>query len=337
MSEKTSKRNLLKSILHTDKELILNYLNDKEKTTCHNEELIEILGKTNYKYLEDRLKYLEETEDILIKTKEGKANIWKLKDKTLLSKEMSQKDIINLNYALCLNKDNFDTSTLQIIDKIFKSNSTFMKGHISIYEELNDPKINDFYKTLITSIKERKYLILEFKEDFIAKYLDVKPIRIIFIDNNWYIAFESQDKKFVLRRLVFLENIIICNDYDYSNKNTFQKVELEKYLDFIENPKKFQNAMTLYGVENKTATIKATPLIAKYFKADMKKFFSSQKVKEELSDGSILFEVQYTQYLEILPFIQKWLPDLIILEPKELRDAYKVKLDKMIENMKDLK
>jgi predicted DNA-binding transcriptional regulator YafY len=48
----------------------------------------------------------------------------------------------------------------------------------------------------------------------------------------------------------------------------------------------------------------------------------SQKFKEKLDDGSIIFTLDYTQPLEILPFIQKWLPHLVILEPQELKEEY---------------
>jgi len=89
--------------------------------------------------------------------------------------------------------------------------------------------------------------------------------------------------------------------------------------------------MTLFGVTPKTAKIKANPNIAKYFKKGMKKFLSSQKFEKELKDGSVIFSVTYTQELEVLPFIQRWLPDLIILSPEELKTTYKEKLKKMIE------
>jgi predicted DNA-binding transcriptional regulator YafY len=51
----------------------------------------------------------------------------------------------------------------------------------------------------------------------------------------------------------------------------------------------------------------------------MKKFMSSQKFFEKVDD-EVVFTLEYTQELEILPFIKRWLPDLIILEPKELKD-----------------
>jgi len=91
-------------------------------------------------------------------------------------------------------------------------------------------------------------------------------------------------------------------------------------MKFLDN--NIQNSLTLYNAEVKRATIKVTPERAKYFDKGMKKFLSSQKLKEKLDDGSIIFTLEYTQSLEILPFIQKWLPHLIILEPKELKEEY---------------
>ena len=63
-------------------------------------------------------------------------------------------------------------------------------------------------------------------------------------------------------------------------------------------------------------------------------FLSTQTFQEELDDGSIIFTLEYTQPLEILTLIQRWLPDLVILEPQELRDEYLEKLESTIKNHK---
>ena len=65
----------------------------------------------------------------------------------------------------------------------------------------------------------------------------------------------------------------------------------------------------------------------------MKKVLSSQKFIQENQDGSVLFSLEYTQPIEILPLIQKWLPDLIILEPKELKQEYIAKLEQTLQNL----
>ena len=90
--------------------------------------------------------------------------------------------------------------------------------------------------------------------------------------------------------------------------------------------------MTLFNKPKKIAKIKAKKNIARYFEDGMKVFLSSQKFLEREEDGSVIFTLEYTQELEILPFIQKWLPDLIILEPQELKDSYLKKLSYAMTN-----
>ncbi len=190
-----------------------------------------------------------------------------------------------------------------------------------IFEKIKD---NDIFKELKKAIKSNEYrnIIMEDKE-----LKDIKPIKLIFTDNNWYLAYIDIDDILRLARVSFIKNI------SYSKKNSYQNGSIEKYLKALKN--NFQNSMTLFDKKPQTATIKATPAIAKYFKKDMKKFFSSQKFTKEEVDGSVIFSVEYTQELEVLPFIQKWMPDLIIVEPKELIDAYIEKLQSGINNHKD--
>lgn len=89
--------------------------------------------------------------------------------------------------------------------------------------------------------------------------------------------------------------------------------------------------MSRYDKPTQTATLKASPKIAKYFKAHMKRHFVSEKFVEESADGSVLFTVEYFQPIEILPLVKKWLPDLKVLSPQclvdELRDDLLTYLD----------
>jgi len=331
--EESCKRTIRKTIPVQRKEFILEYLKTHGPTKVNTPELYNMLGISK-KVLEDSLKYLELVENLLLKEKVGRANYWRLKDdKELISEKLSQKDLTSLTYALELKKEHFDTSTFKAIEKVFQTNQKYMEGHLSLYEEFQDSKISEFYDDLVDAIKNHKYLRLEFSYDQIGIYNNVKPVKIVFIDNNWYIAFEYTNKEktdFVFRRLAFMKDLQELKYFKYSDKDTFQTKELQKYMEFIQN---IQNSMSLYGVKPQTATLKASPSIAKYFDKNMKKFLSSQKFVKKEDDGSIIFTVEYTHDLEILPFVQKWLPDLIVLEPEDLRDRYKAKLQRILHLM----
>ena len=84
--------------------------------------------------------------------------------------------------------------------------------------------------------------------------------------------------------------------------------------------------MSLPSEPFQRAVLKASPKVSIYFRKGMKSFFPSQKLNETMSDGSVIFSIDFTQDMEILPFIKRWLPDIEILEPKSLRDKFKDEL-----------
>lgn len=331
-------RPILKSIPHKSKQIILDYLISIDFTYSKDEDLLEDLGLElkHYRKLEDMLKYLTNVEKLLKQEKEGRKHIWKLLNKKTISKEMASFDADRLQYAIELNRNEYDEDTLETIESMFKANSSTLLGQLPIFEDLNSKNISKMYNILTKAINEHKYLKLTFKEMPLAIYNEVKPIKLLFLDNNWYLAFEyknftKNENVFKFGRLSFILEVSFLEDSKYSNKNTFQTKDLKKYLDFLNS---VQNSMTLYGVNRKTARLKATGMISKYFEDGMKKFLSSQTFVKKEDDGSVIFTVEYTQELEILPFIQKWMPELIILQPQELKDAYIKKLAQTIKNLK---
>ncbi len=107
-----------------------------------------------------------------------------------------------------------------------------------------------------------------------------------------------------------------------SSKN-YQKNVIEKYKTHFD---KIQNAMSLPSEVSQKALLKASPKVAIYFRKGMKLFFPTQKFKKKLDDGSVTFGINFTQDMEILPFIKKWLPDIEVLGPIDLRQTFKEQL-----------
>ena len=216
--------------------------------------------------------------------------------------------------------------------EIFKELENFTNQNKIVYKFINTPfedmeqlKGNGILKKLESAVKLREYRKIKFAglENAIDNQ---KCLKLLFIDNNWYIATVGEDDIARLSRVSFVEDVSYA-----TNIGKFQKSSVSKQMKFIEDD--IQNSFSLYGKEKKLATIKVAPDKARYFKEGMKKFLSSQKFKEELSDGSVEFTVEYTQPLEILPLIQKWMPSLVIVEPQELKDEYKQILVQSLEEL----
>jgi len=314
------------------KDEIINYIKENKCIAINDFKNLDTINGS--KMLERALKYLELEEDLLIKEKKSRTNIWKLKEDIVLER-ISKKDAINLDYALELSAKEFTLDVQKTIMKIFSSNDNSITGHLAIFEELKNEKMVKNFDKLKKAIENKEYINLEVKYSLHPKFYDVKPIRLVFLDNNWYIAFEYYDNKkkqkiFRLGRVAFVKSIEYLKDNKYSDKNRFQTKDIQKYLDWLD--KEIQNSMTFYGKEPKIATLKATGDIAQYFKDGMKKFLSSQKIIKE-DENEVIFSVTYTNELEIMPFVQRWLPDLVILEPQELKYHYKEKLQQILQNL----
>jgi len=210
------------------------------------------------------------------------------------------------------------------LSKVAKNDEEVFLFKNSIMEELQSHDAKKIFKSLKFAIKNREYRDIIYSYNKEEVFRNEKCLKLMFMDNNWYLVVIDGKGILRFRRLSFISKISYC-----TNKETFQTKELQPYLEFL---KTVQNAMTLYGEEAKVATIKATPAIAKYFDNGMKKFLPSQTFKSKEEDGSVIFTIQYTQALELLPLIQRWLPDLIIIEPEELKNAYVEKLKVVLEN-----
>ena len=321
----------MRDIASSEKVIVLGYIQQQEYTIANDRVLSELLGNCSSRKVLRLLNFLADDEGILYKDTSSRPYKYRLKDKAYIVDTLTQKEAIDLQYALEFSSKEFNQDSIKLIKRIFESNSDVIDGHMTSFEDLKDANLIEKYNNLLEVIKHRYYTKLIFKPNIV--YDEVKCIKMLFLDNNWYVAFEylyEKKKKFKLGRLSFLKTIECLKDNAYSNKNSFQQKEVEKYYTFIDG---IQNSLTLYGVNPKTVRVKAKPEVSQYFREGMKKFLKSQEFIEEQSDGSVIFSLEYTQPLEIVPFIQKWMPSLVP-EEGEILDVLKENIENMNEGIK---
>lgn len=215
-----------------------------------------------------------------------------------------------------------DPDIFKELENYTNENKSIYKFQNTPFEDLKTLEQKKIFQMLKRAVKNREYIKIKYQN--IEKEFDnLKCLKLIFIDNNWYVSIVDNDNKLRLVRISFIENITYA-----SKSESYQLSSVRNELDFIDN--RLQNSMSLYNTDVKTAELKALPSISRYFEKDMKKFFTTQKFKKKLEDKSIEFTIDYTQPMEILPFIQRWMPDIIILQPQELKDFYSKKLEDAI-------
>ncbi len=214
--------------------------------------------------------------------------------------------------------------------EVFKELEQFTKQTKHVFQFKNTPfedtetlEEKEIFKTLKRAVKNREYVKITFKGNEEPQN-NLKCLKLIFMQGNWYLAYVNEKDQVRFGRISFMEKV------EYASKaESFQPSTVRKQMDFLKN---IQNAMTLYGKPKKIVRLKASGITAKYFYDGMKPFLSSQKFEKMLDDGSVVFTVEYTQPLEVLPFIQGWLPNMTILEPEELKEQYIKKLNYTIMN-----
>jgi len=253
--------------------------------------------------------------NIVVSTK-NKKKIYKLiKPIDVISEAFRQDMDLSMLFEMAI--EYMPNELLEDWTKISKAENKQYLFYNMPYEDISSLEKNTNFLLLQEAIQHHKRVTIKLDESIQTDiYQDVIPYKIIFSDGNWYIVVINQDDLQIIR-IQFIQTLSI-------HKTTYKPKDFERYQRFLDN---LQNAMTLYGVTPKKALLLASPNIARYFKPQMKKFLKTQKFIRELDDGSIEFELSYTQELEILPFIQKWLPDIKIIKPVELKDALRKKID----------
>lgn len=214
--------------------------------------------------------------------------------------------------------------------EVFKELEQFTKQTKHVFQFKNTPfedtktlEEKEIFKTLKRTVKNREYVKITFKGNEDSQN-NLKCLKLIFMQGNWYLAYVNEKDQVRFGRISFMEKV------EYATKaESFQPATVKKQMEFLKN---IQNAMTLYDKPKKIARLKASGITAKYFYDGMKPFLSSQKFEKMLDDGSVVFTVEYTQPMEVLPFIQGWLPNMTILEPEELKEQYMKKLNDTIIN-----
>jgi len=268
-------------------------------------------------------------ENVIKKDFKNKKTCYKINTTTNLIFEILQKsdDISFIIQNLATSNPKYlkslEEETKKRVKKLLKDEKDIFIFKHPIIENLKGKE--KIFSDIKNAVKNRKYIkIKKYEKEIIAK-----PLKLIFTDNNWYLAIEDEKGNFNLLRIAFIQKVktLLIKTNGKLKEKTYQPHILDKYKKYFDN---FQNSMTLYNVPTKKAKLLAKEEIKQYFEEEMKKFFPTQKFIEK-NKNRVIFEISYTQPKEILPFIKKWLPNIKILEPDELKNELKKDLIKALE------
>ena len=206
-----------------------------------------------------------------------------------------------------LNIDSADKSILE--KKIKESKNTYLFKSKPYENKSGDVNL---FKKLEQAIYHRKELDIDYKAVEVVTTHTVKPYKIIFMNENFYLASEvdQPNYQFTLLRISKIKSI------KQTGKSFHQNREIASFI------KDMQTPMARYSENYKTNLIEVLVEVdssrAKHFKA--KKYLPSQKIIEEKEDGTLILSYVVTQELEMVDIVKRWIPHMKVIEPPTLKD-----------------
>ena len=212
-------------------------------------------------------------------------------------------------------KDKYSDDDLsQKVDSLFLKFEDELTN--KLYQTSSIEKIDNF-KNEIIQIKnavETKSIIKCFYND---KNREIYPLKILNLEGFWYlIIFEPIDNKIKTFHLNTIKNIEVLNAHF-----SFDEEKINS----------FDNAISAYYKPNN-----APILVQLFMDKEVSRYFQrkplnkSQRVLKIYDDESCDIELTITEYMEIIPTIQRYIPHIGVIEPDELKDRVKENIDSYI-------
>ena len=282
---------------------VLKFIAKKE--IVNNDELYEEIKRLNFKYKIDKkiskvtiTNYIRDLKELHFIEKLN--SNYKIKDSEVIIKEILKKvDDIGYITDILLSLDDKIMRDLSLsTKKLLNINKEFIIYKQRPFEDLDDIKFE--FEQFKKALKEKKVIKYIIKGNN-KKDKNIVPISLVFMENNWYLA-GLINGNVSMYRLNFI--------YDFEVSNEIYTKDLTKYIEFIKY--KMQTPFTKYNTPFKPAKLKIDKNYKHYF--DKKEHFPYQEKDKEDENGNLIINIKYTQPLEVLPTIKKWLPNIQILE-----------------------
>lgn len=211
---------------------------------------------------------------------------------------------------------NIDANDKRILESKIKEISSYYEFKNKPFESKKDDMI--IFKKLGSCIKHQKCIVLDYIAKDKVEQIEVKPYKIVFINENFYLACEvdHEEYQFSMFRISKIKNIT-------DTPKTYQKnYDLEDFIKFMQTP------FALYRRDYKKHLIevKLEVKAAKAFFFKAKNHLASQNILETKDNGNLIISYKVTQELEIEELIKRWLPHVKVIEPLSLKEKIESEL-----------
>ena len=187
--------------------------------------------------------------------------------------------------------------------KIYEFKNKPFESKKSSYEEM---------KKLERIIYHQKYTTIKYLVRNNIYSYQIKPYKIIFMNENFYLAseVENQNYLFSLYRISNIKEVI------EGSKTFYKNPEIEDFIKFMQTPfSKYREGFRKYLIK---VVLEVDSSKDFYFKS--KKFLNSQQIIEEKDNGNLVLSYQVTQEIEIEELVKRWISYVKVIEPFSLKE-----------------
>lgn len=181
--------------------------------------------------------------------------------------------------------------------------------YIKIPESIKLDGDKETVKIIEEAIDETKKIEFSYLSKSGEKQFIVSPLRIIFFDGFWYLWAQTMEHKFLVKfRIEKISDIKILDECFDMPEN------IDVYL---------KESVNIFFTDknDKKVRLKVDKDVAKYF--IQRKHLPYQKITKENKDGSIVVESMVGDYREIIPTILRWIPNVVVDSPEDLKEEIK--------------
>ncbi|MBU3014030.1 WYL domain-containing protein [Poseidonibacter lekithochrous] len=249
---------------------------------------------------------------------------YKIINKDILKQSLDFSDKKELLSYIRILKEILPNYYVKLDNELKKNIESNSKSSKELYHFHNNP-LEDFSNNILLkeieeSILKKRKVNFKYK-DFNIK--DAKPLQIIFMEGNLYLASLTSDTLndgFKFLRLSYIKDYKVqVNEFN----ETSNILNAYKFL------KEFQTPFSWFNSEYKEVKVLVDFYAKEYF--EIKKHLPSQENKI-LEGGDLQLTFYVTNYLEIVLLVRKWFPHLKIITPLEWKNKFK---NEIINYLKD--
>ena len=212
-----------------------------------------------------------------------------------------------------------------LLSMLEKDNHELYKKAINFFDILNEKMSHSIYKQssvedILLTHKNEFYLIknaientkeIEFKFHSYDKY--VQPLKIANLEKYWYLlCFDLNNNIFSKYPLNGISNVNILN-------NIFD-IKEHKHINKLDNA-----INAFFNIDTQIDVVLELDFDAKKV-LSRKKLNASQNIIA-IEDKKFIMSITISNFMEIIPLIQQWIPHIIVISPIELKNRIKDNLE----------